>query len=171
MNVIQPPTWVASGCYIFLAIAIVLAVYAVYNVFVLYGLPASVVKGIPLLPVAISLLLSAGLSILLAMMQFWICSTVFPAKTEAFAVPCKTNEDCSAVMGAPQRDYAACGARGTCGSYTMQNNMEPSMLPAYDAPMGGVGLGGLMSAPTPVTVEAFKSGKVGMKHKMNGKKY
>ena len=41
----------------------------------------------------------------------------------------------------------------------MQNNMEPSMLPAYDAPMGGVGLGGLMTAPTPATVEAFRSGK------------
>jgi hypothetical protein len=170
MNLSQPPSWVASGCYIFLAVAIVLAISAVYNVFILYSLPASVVKGIPLLPTAITLLLSAGLSILLAMMQHWMCTAVFPVKTEAFAVPCKNDAECVAVMGSPQRDYAACGARGTCGSYTMQNNMEPSMLPAYDAPMGGVGLG-LMTAPTPATVEAFKSGKVGTNRKMNGKKY
>jgi hypothetical protein len=82
-----------------------------------------------------------------------MCTTVFPAKTEAFAVPCQTNQDCTAVMGSPQRDYAACGARGSCGGYTMQNNMEPSMLPAYDAPMGGLGLG----VPTPSTVEAFQA--------------
>lgn len=156
MNVSQPPSWVASGCYIFLAVAIVVGIFAIYNVFVLYGLPASVVKGVPLLPVAISLLLSAALSILLAMMQHWMCTTVFPAKTEAFAVPCQTNQDCTAVMGSPQRDYAACGARGSCGGYTMQNNMEPSMLPAYDAPMGGLGLG-VMTAPTPNTVEAFQA--------------
>lgn len=171
MNVSQPPSWVASGCYIFLALAIVIGIYAVYQVFLLYSLPASVVKGISLLPISISLLLSAALSILLAMMQHWMCTTVFPAKTEAFAVPCKTSEECARVGGAPQPGYEACQARGSCGGYTIQNNMEPSMLPAYDAPLGGLGLG-VMTAPMAVTVEAFKSGKgAGVRKPMGVKKY
>ena len=171
MNVSQPPSWVASGCYIFLALAIVIGIYAVYQVFLLYSLPASVVKGISLLPISISLLLSAALSILLAMMQHWMCTTVFPAKTEPFAVPCKTSEECARVGGAPQPGYEACQARGSCGGYTIQNNMEPSMLPAYDAPLGGLGLG-VMTAPMAVTVEAFKSGKgAGVRKPMGVKKY
>lgn len=167
MNALQPPSWVASGCYVFLAVAIVLAIFAVHNVFELYSLPASMFKkGTSVLSIAVSLLLTAAFSVLMAMMQYWMCSSVFksgPPTKESFAVPCKTDAECTAVMGSPQRDYAACGARGTCGSYTMQNNMEPSMLPAYDAPMGGVGLG-LMTGPTPVTVEAFRSGKRAKKY-------
>ena len=51
----------------------------------------------------------------------------------------------------------------------MRNNMEPSMLPAYDAPLGGLGLG-TMTAPTPSTVEAFQAHMPGVGHKVVPKK-
>ena len=140
MNLSQPPSWVASGCYIILAVAIVVGIFAIYNVFVLYGLPASVVKGVPLLPVAISLLLSAALSILLAMMQHWMCTTVFPAKTEAFAVPCNNNQDCTAVMGSPQpvaRASSWCRALGRRGTSRPYLGSVASLPQLEDGGAGG----------------------------------
>jgi len=140
LNMVVPvPAWAYDFCHYYLAVAAVIVVYSLYSMVQLFMLPATVKKMVPVTGVALSLLLSGGFSVLMAMMQFWICRSALAPKMEKFAVTCKSVDDCTAVAG-PQKpgSLCTCGKRGFCAGCTMDNNVEPSMMPEYDQPLAGV---------------------------------
>lgn len=137
---IAQPSWAYDFCYYFLAVAAVTAVYALYAIVRMFTLPGLVKRFVPTTVVTLALVLTSALSIVLAMMQFWICrSALAPgAGAEKFAVKCSAEQDCQAVGGAPQLSTCECGGRGLCGGCAMQNNMEPQASFAADfAPIEG----------------------------------
>ena len=159
-KLVQVPSWAYDFCYYYLAVAAVIVVYSLYSIVILYSLPSIVQKIVPVTSISIALLLSGAVTVLLTMMQFWICrsalkpqsrvldavaqaaSAMLPSRgsgtQEGFAVQCSSLSDCTAVMGTPQPSgFCECGERGVCGGCTMQNNMVPSMLPAYSEPLAG----------------------------------
>jgi hypothetical protein len=140
-SVIAQPAWAHDFCYYFLAAAVVTAVYGIYVIFQMMTLPGLIKRLVPTTSVTIALVLSIGLSVVLSMMQFWICrSALAPSDTKAekFAVKCASDADCGAVAGMPQGPTCGCGGRGLCGGCVMQNNMEPQASFAADfAPIEG----------------------------------
>ena len=138
-SLIAQPSWAYDFCYYFLAAAIVTAVYALYAIVRVFSLPGLVKRFVPATTVTIALVLTSALSVVLAMMQFWMCrSALAPARTEKFAVKCSSTQDCHAVGGLPQGSTCECGGRGLCGGCTMQNNMEPqASFAAEFAPIEG----------------------------------
>jgi len=130
-SIVTAPNWANQLCYYYLAVAAIMTVYGVWALSSLFLLPAAVQKNIPVIATAIGLIVSVGVAIVLTMLQFWICRGALAAR-EKFAVRCKSDRDCKAVMGEPQNSSVAeCGAAGYCGGYVMRNNMEPQ--PCYDA--------------------------------------
>ncbi len=135
--VITVPSWAYDFCYYYFAMAVIVALYGLYALLQLFTLPGMIKKFVPTTTIAIGLILSIGLSVVLSLMQFWICRSAlaprgkegFVAKgksgKEHFAVACSSDTDCQAVMGTPQGSGCACGGRGLCGGCTMRNNMEP----------------------------------------------
>lgn len=139
MNFVQVPGWAYDFCYYFLALAAVLAVNTVYALYQLFVMPAGLKKAIPFTATVIALILSGVLTVVLSMMQFWICRSALASSKEAFAVACKNTEDCLAVAGTQSADsLCTCGGRGFCGGCSNNNNMEPSMMPEYDMPLAGI---------------------------------
>jgi len=129
MNIMQVPTWAYDFCYYFLALAAVLAVHSVYALVQLFYLPAGLKKVIPFTPTVIALVLSGVLTVVLSMMQFWICRSALAPTKEKFATTCRSIEDCTAVAGTQRPgSLCTCGARGLCGGCTMNSDMEPSMM-------------------------------------------
>lgn len=134
-SVVAQPAWAFDFCYYFLAAAVVTAIYGVYVIFQMMTLPGLIKRLVPTTSVTIALVLAIALSVVLSMMQFWICrSALAPggAKAEKFAVKCGNDADCQAVGGMPQGPSCACGGRGLCGGCVMQNNMEPQASFAAD---------------------------------------
>lgn len=145
--VITVPRWAYDFCNYYLIMAVIMALYGVYALFKLFTLPGMIKKFIPTTTIAIGLILSIGLSVVLSMMQFWICKSALGpvvgaekfanangvksgshlsgSKKEGFAVKCAGDADCQAVMGTPQGSTCSCGGRGLCGGCIMKNNMEP----------------------------------------------
>jgi hypothetical protein len=128
--VIQVPSWAYDFCYYYFAVAVIIALFSVYSMVQLFLMPGAYKRFIPFISTILALGLSSVVSIVLALMQFWVCRsalkpTAAAAKKEAFAVACKTGEDCTAVNGVPQGAGCTCGGRGVCGGCVMQNNMEP----------------------------------------------
>jgi hypothetical protein len=135
--VIQVPAWAYDFCYYYFAVAAIIAIFGVYSIVTLFTLPSSTKKLLPLAMMVLSMSLPIVLSVVLGLMQFWICRSALrpSAAKEAFAVKCAKDADCTAVMGTPQGPAASalgmqgslcsCGGRGTCGGCVMQNNMEP----------------------------------------------
>jgi hypothetical protein len=125
--VIQVPAWAYDFCYYYFAVAAIIAIFGVYSIVTLFTLPSSTKKLLPLAMMALSMSLPIVLSVVLGLMQFWICRSALrpSAAKEAFAVKCAKDADCTAVMGTPQSSLCSCGGRGTCGGCVMQNNMEP----------------------------------------------
>ncbi len=129
--VIQVPAWAYDFCYYYFAVAAIVAIYSIYSMVQLFLVPSAYKRFIPFVSTVLALGLSSVISIVLALMQFWVCRSALKpaaaaaAKKEAFAVACKSGEDCTAVNGKPQGSTCACGGRGVCGGCTMQNNMEP----------------------------------------------
>jgi hypothetical protein len=126
--VIQVPAWAYDFCYYYFAVAAIIAVFGVYSIVTLFMLPSSTKKLLPMALMAISMILPILLSVVLGLMQFWICRSALrpsAATKESFAVKCAKDADCTAVMGTPQSSLCSCGGRGTCGGCIMQNNMEP----------------------------------------------
>jgi hypothetical protein len=140
-SIIAQPSWAHDFCYYFLAAAVVTAVYGIYAIFQMLSLPGLVKRLLPTTTITIALVLSIALSVVLSMMQFWICRSALapaPAKAEKFAVKCASDVDCQAVGGMPQGATCACGGRGLCGGCVMQNNMEPqASFAAEFAPIEG----------------------------------
>ena len=125
--VINVPSWAYDFCYYYFAMAVIVALYGLYALMQLFMLPGMIKKFVPTTTIAIGLILSIGLSVVLSLMQFWICrSALAPgAGKEKFAVKCSGDDDCKAVMGTPQGPMCSCGGRGLCGGCVMRNNMEP----------------------------------------------
>ena len=138
--VLQVPFWAYDLCYYYLALAVVVMVATVGGI--------------------LSVIMAPGAMKSLLPMQFWICRSALKPQSrvldavaqaasamrpsrgsgtqEGFAVQCSSLSDCTAVMGTPQPSgFCECGERGVCGGCTMQNNMVPSMLPAYSEPLAG----------------------------------
>lgn len=149
--VLETPSWAYDFCYYYAFVAAIVVVTSVYSLVKLFMLPALAKKFLPMTSLTVSLILSAVVSVVLTMMQFWICRGALKTEenfankrkqaqaraqakphrrhmsgAEGFAANCQSGEDCTAIMGTPQRDYAECGDRKKCGGYMMQNNMEPS---------------------------------------------
>lgn len=137
--VVTVPSWAYDFCYYYLAVAAVVTIFSLYTIVTLLTLPSIVHKVLPTGTVVFNILIATTVSVLLTMMQFWICrSALKPAAgKESFAVACKTDGDCTAVQGTqPAGQPCTCGARGFCGGCQMNNNMQPT-APNFDLqPMG-----------------------------------
>jgi hypothetical protein len=120
--VLATPSWAYDFCYYYAFVAAIVVVSAGYSVVRLLLLPALAKKVVPVTSLVISLVLSALVTVVLTMMQFWICRGAL--KHEPFAVQCKSPDDCTDVTGTPQGPDCTCGGRGFCGGCVMQNNME-----------------------------------------------
>ena len=143
-NIISVPSWAYDFCYYYFFVAVLVVVTTVVSIFQLVFLPAIVRKSAPIVATILALVLSAVVTSVLAMMQFWVCrSALKPSKSvkENFAVKCENSADCKAVMGAKQGANCECGGRGLCGGCVMQNNTEPSMLD-NGAPLSPFGVEG-----------------------------
>jgi hypothetical protein len=136
--VLETPSWAYDFCYYYAFVAAIVVVTSVYSLVQLFMLPALAKKFLPMTSLTVSLILSAIVSVVLTMMQFWICRGALKTKenfaakanakaVEKFAANCQSGEDCTAIMGTPQPNYAVCGDRKKCGGYVMQNNMEPAV--------------------------------------------
>jgi hypothetical protein len=142
--VVNVPRWAYDFCNYYLIIAVIMALYGVYALIQLFMMPGMIKKFVPTTTIAIGLILSIGLSVILSMMQFWICrSALAPSavkekfqavgskngysgvKMEGFADKCSGDGDCTAITGTPQGSMCSCGGRGLCGGCVMRNNMEP----------------------------------------------
>jgi len=126
-TLIAVPSWAYDFCYYYFFVAVLVVVTTVVTILQLVLLPASVKKAAPVTITILALLLSALVTSILAMMQFWVCRSALKPSTENFAVQCKTTGDCKAVTGDGGKS-CECGGRGLCGGCVMQNNTEPSML-------------------------------------------
>ena len=125
-TILAVPSWAYDFCYYYFFVAALVVLTTVVTIFQLVFLPAIVRKNAPVALTVLALVLSAVVTSVLAMMQFWICRSALKPK-ENFAVKCEKPSDCKAVMGA-QGASCECGARGLCGGCVMQNNTEPAML-------------------------------------------
>jgi hypothetical protein len=125
--VVKVPSWAYDFCYYYLAMAALVAIYAIWALYKLFTLPGIVKRFVPMTTMTIALIISSALSIVLTMMQFWVCRSALKPSTEKFAAKCANEADCTAITGTPQPSTCACGGRGLCGGCVMQNNMEPQM--------------------------------------------
>lgn len=126
--IIRVPSWAYDFCYYYFAVAVIVALYSIYALVQLFLMPGSYKRVVPFISTVLALGLSSIISIVLALMQFWVCRSALKptdAKKENFEIACKSGEDCTAVAGTPQSADCVCGGRGVCGGCVMQNNMEP----------------------------------------------
>lgn len=128
-RIVAIPAWAYDFCWFYFAAAVLVFINAVWAVWRVFSLPGLVRKVLPTTSIVVGLLLSGALTVVLAMMQFWICrGALAPKVSEKFAVACVSGGDCTAVMGTqPPGSACTCGARGFCASCVMNNNMEPAV--------------------------------------------
>lgn len=69
----EVPVWAYDFCYYYMALAIISAVYGAYALYRIFSLPNIVQKFVPTIVITLSIVLGSILSVILAMMQFWIC--------------------------------------------------------------------------------------------------
>ncbi len=107
-SVIQVPSWAYDFCYYYYFAAIVVAALSLWSIVHLLMLPSAIKKSMSVPWLVLTMLLSGIVSVVLMMMQFWICrSALDPRKKETFATMCGNGEDC--------QNSCTCGGRGTCG--------------------------------------------------------
>jgi hypothetical protein len=123
--IITVPSWAYDFCFYYVAVAAVVTVFSLYTIVKTVMLPAPLLKEVGGLGIVLNIVLATVVSVLLTMMQFWICRGALKPVKESFAVTCSKNEDCTAVMGT-QREGSpcTCGDRGFCGGCAMNNHME-----------------------------------------------
>lgn len=122
-KIVQVPSWAYDFCYYYLFVAVFVVIYSIYALYKLLVLPGVVKKFVPMVTMAIALILSTAVTVIVTMLQFWVCRGALAP--EHFAVRCANTADCTAVNGTPQGSTCTCGSRGLCGGCTMRNNMEP----------------------------------------------
>ena len=136
--ILRVPLWAYDMCYYYLAIAIVVMLTSVTGIVAILLVPGAMKTLMPTMGMVAWFIITGVTSVVISMMQFWICRSALRPGREGFAVKCSSVADCTGVMGTPQPSgLCECGARGLCGGCTMQNDMEPSMLPAYSEPLSG----------------------------------
>ena len=112
-SIIRVPAWAYDFCYYNLAMAALVVVATLYSVVLLLLAPglSFMKKFFPILT-----LLSSGLvTVVLTMMNFWVCrSALAPKKQEPFAVMCANDKDCQAASTDTSKS-CTCGGRGVCG--------------------------------------------------------
>jgi hypothetical protein len=147
--VVSVPSWAYDFCYYYLALAVVSGVFTVTTLVSLFMLPASVRKSLPYpVWVMVAVLLLNGLvTVVLTMMQFWICrSALNPSvvakmegflspltkqqhtkkhpsiqkTTEKFAVACTTTGDCQSASS-DTTSGCTCGSQGFCAGCIERN--------------------------------------------------
>ena len=123
-TVIQVPSWAYDFCYYYFAVAAIVALYSVYSLVQLFLMPGAYRRVVPFVSTILALALSSLVSIVLALMQFWVCRG---ALREHFAASCGKKEDCTAITGTPQSDLCVCGERGLCGGCVMRNGGPPPL--------------------------------------------
>lgn len=114
--IVKVPSWAYDFCYYYLAMAVLVAIYAIWALYKLFTLPGIVKRFVPMTTMTIALLVSSALSIVLTMMQFWVCRSALKPSSEKFA----TKEEAKPAT-------CACGGRGLCGHCPEQASMEPQM--------------------------------------------
>jgi len=137
-SVLATPSWAYEFCYYYAFVAAIVVVSTVYSLFKLLMLPSLAKKFLPMTSLSLTLILSAVVTVVLTMMQFWICRGALGPREkfknrrliEKFAVRCSGTSDCTNVMGLPQNSDCSCGARGLCGGCKMRNGGD-SKLPGY----------------------------------------
>jgi len=123
--IVAVPSWAYDFCFYYLAVAAVVTVFSLYNIVQVLLLPSPLQKAAGALSIIINLIIATAVTVLLVLMQFWICRGALKPTKEAFAVACKKTEDCKAVMGSqPEGSLCTCGERGFCGGCQMNNHME-----------------------------------------------
>jgi hypothetical protein len=127
-SVLDTPSWAYDFCYYFVFVSAIVVVTTVYSLFKLFMLPTLAKKFLPMTSLTLTLVLSALVTVVLTMMQFWICRGALGPREkfrnrsrEGFAVRCSATGDCTDVMGLPQNSDCSCGARGLCGGCKMRN--------------------------------------------------
>ena len=123
--IITVPSWAYDFCFYYVAVAAVVTIYSLYTIVQQLMLPVAIQKAAGTFGTVLNIILATGVSVLLTLMQFWICRGALKPTTESFAVTCNKTEDCTAVAGT-QREGSpcTCGDRGFCGGCTMNNHME-----------------------------------------------
>ena len=87
--VVNVPSWAYDFCFYYLAVAAVVTIFSLYTIVTLLTLPSIVHKVLPTGTVVLNIIIATVVSVLLTMMQFWICrSALKPAGKEKFAVAC-----------------------------------------------------------------------------------
>lgn len=124
-RVTQIPAWAYDACWYYFAVAALVALSGLVSLVQLFMVPGSLRRLFPTTMMALTIILSIGVTAVLALMQFWICRAALAPKAEKFAVKCSSDADCTAVMGTPQDSLCSCGGRGLCGGCVMRNDMEP----------------------------------------------
>ena len=84
----EVPAWAYDFCYYYMAIAVITAFYGAYAIYRMFSLPNIVKKFVPTTILTLSIALGAILSVVLSMMQFWICrSALEPRDTKKVETP------------------------------------------------------------------------------------
>jgi hypothetical protein len=129
ISVLDTPAWAYDFCYYYAFVAAIVVVSTVYSLVKLLMLPSLAKKFLPMTSLTLTLILSALVTVVLTMMQFWICRGALGPKErfrnrrlEKFAVRCSGTSDCTDVMGLPQDADCTCGERGLCGGCKMRNS-------------------------------------------------
>jgi hypothetical protein len=138
-SVLATPSWAYDFCYYYAFVAAIVVVSSIYSIFQMLMLPGLVKKMLPLTSIILGIVLSTVVTVVLTMMQFWICRGALGSRTEKFmtkeyfedkkakehfAASCGAESDCTAIMGSQsqsQDSLCTCGARGFCGGCVMQN--------------------------------------------------
>lgn len=86
-RIVAIPSWAYDFCWYYAAVAAIVAVYSVWGIVQLFMLPGVVKRFVPTLGLSIGMALSSIVTIVLVMMQFWICrASLAPTRsTEKFA--------------------------------------------------------------------------------------
>ena len=109
-TVIQVPAWAYDFCYYYLFFAIIIAVSSLWSIAHLIMLPSTIKKSLSVPWLIVTMLMSGIVTIVLTMMQFWVCrSALEPRKKEAFASMCGNDMEC-------KQSNCNCGGRGRCGN-------------------------------------------------------
>lgn len=150
-SLLAVPSWAVNFCpvYLIAAAIVVVANFSVFLAILFLGPAFRAALSASLKMTATAILITLGLNtvviVFMALLQFWVCKSALTSNQvkEAFAVKCKSLQDCTAVAGVPQGTACTCGERGVCGGCTFQNNMEPNLFPNNDggiAPYSAQGL-------------------------------
>jgi hypothetical protein len=86
MNTVQsllhPPSWAYDLCYYYLAGAVLIVVANVVLLVQILTAPSAFKKVIPLVGIVISVVLSTGIAVLMALMEFWVCRSALRPSVE-----------------------------------------------------------------------------------------